>query len=62
MAAMENPHIRAHMVDAAEFPELSQQYQVSSVPLTVIDGRTTVTFLGKYPEARFVAELLKAAE
>jgi hypothetical protein len=63
MAAMENPeHIRAHMIDASEFPELSEHYGVSSVPLTVIDGKQQVTFVGKYPEARFVQELLKAVE
>lgn len=60
MAAMENPNIKAHMIDAAEFPELSQHYGVSSVPLTVVDGSTTVTFVGRYPEGRFVSELQKA--
>ncbi len=60
MAAMENPRIKAHVVDAAEFGELAEQYQVSSVPQTVIDGARQVTFVGKYPESRFVEELLKA--
>lgn len=60
MAAMENPRITAHMVDAAEFPDLSAEYEVSSVPQTVIDGKTSVVFIGKYPENRFVAEILKA--
>lgn len=60
MAAMENPRIRAYAVDATEFPELAQQYNVSSVPLTVITGRREVTFVGKYPEGRFLTELVKA--
>jgi thioredoxin-like negative regulator of GroEL len=62
MAAMENPKIRASMVDASEFPELSAQYGVSSVPQTVVDGKQQVSFVGKYPENRFVAELLKAVQ
>ncbi len=62
MAAMENPKIKAHAVDAMEYPELAQQYGVSSVPLTVIDGKQSVTFVGRYPEGRFVTELMKAME
>lgn len=62
MAAMENPHIKAHMVDAAEFQDLSAEFEVSSVPQTVITGSSTVVFVGKYPENRFVAEILKAIQ
>lgn len=62
MAAMENPKIRAHMIDAAEFPELSQEYNVSSVPQTVVDAKSSVTFIGKYPEGRFVAEIKQALQ
>ncbi len=60
MAALENPNITAYAVDATEFPELSDKYGVSAVPLTVVDGATQVTFTGKYPESRFLAEILKA--
>lgn len=59
---MENPRIKAHMVDASEFPELSDHYEVRTVPLTVIDGKRTVSFAGRYPEGAFLAELLKAIE
>lgn len=62
MAAMENHRIKAHLVDANEFKELSEYYQVSGVPLTVIDGKRHITFVGRYPEDRFIAELLKAVE
>lgn len=62
MAAMENPLIRAYSVDAQEFPDLANQYQVSSVPLTVVNGTQNITFVGKYPEDRFVSELQKAAQ
>lgn len=60
MAAMENPRIRAYSVDATEFPDLADKYGVSSVPLTVINGKQEVTFVGKYPEGRFLNELVKA--
>lgn len=61
MAAMINPLIKAFAVDATEFPDLAEKYQVSGVPLTVVDGKVSLTFVGRYPEARFVSELLKAA-
>jgi glutaredoxin-like protein len=35
--AMENPHVRADMVEAIEFPHLSNKYQVMGVPRTVIN-------------------------
>jgi len=60
MAAMENPRILSYVVDASEFPELSSQYGVRSVPQTVINGQSEVIFIGKYPEGRFVEELKKA--
>jgi hypothetical protein len=60
MAAMENPRIRAYSVDAVEFPDLADRYNVSSVPLTVINGKREVTFVGRYPEGRFLAELVRA--
>jgi predicted DsbA family dithiol-disulfide isomerase len=62
MAAMENPRLRAYSVDAQEFPDLANRYEVSSVPLTVVNGKQSVTFVGKYPEDRFVSELQKAAQ
>lgn len=62
MAAMENPQITAYVVDATEFPDLSAQYAVQAVPLTVIDGGESVSFAGKYPEGRFVAELQRAVQ
>lgn len=60
MAAMENPRIKAYSVDATEFPDLAEKYHVSSVPLTVIDSKQEVAFVGRYPEGRFLAELMKA--
>ncbi len=39
--ALENPRIRAEVVEAQEFPELSERHQVRSVPTTVVDGKTS---------------------
>ncbi len=58
--AMENPGmIRAEAVDAAEFPELANQFRVQGVPQTVINsGKGTA--VGAFPEARMVAEIRNA--
>lgn len=37
--AMESPQVRADMVEAIEFPHLSNKYQVMGVPRTVINER-----------------------
>ena len=58
--AMENPAmILAEGVSAQEFYELSEQYQISSVPDTIInDGKGRV--LGAVPEQNMLAELLRS--
>jgi len=53
-----NPKIKAEMVEATEFPELSNKYRVMAVPKTVINGKHS--FEGAYPEARFLQEVKKA--
>jgi len=40
--ALENPHITAEVIEAQEFPELSQRFKVRAVPTTVIDGKTVI--------------------
>ncbi len=55
--AIENPLISADMVEASEFPELSQQYSVYGVPLTVANEK--VRLEGGAPEGYFIPELLK---
>ncbi len=57
-AAMVNPNITAEMIEANEFPELSMNYGVSSVPHTFINDRHD--FVGAYPENAFIQELFKA--
>ena len=51
--------IRGDCVEANEFPELSQRYQVMAVPKTVINDRAA--FEGAIPEAQFVEQLLRVA-
>jgi glutaredoxin-like protein len=54
--AWSNPRIRAYAVEATEFPDLAQQYRVTGVPKTVVDGRTEI--LGAIPEDAFVEQAL----
>jgi glutaredoxin-like protein len=56
--AMENPLILADVIEANEFQELSERYQVRSVPKTVINDR--VEFVGSLPEAKVLEALQQA--
>lgn len=56
--AMANEKIKAYMVEANEFQEMSKKYGVSSVPQIVINDK--ITFIGAYPEGQFVEQVLKA--
>ena len=40
--ALESPHVTAEVIEAQEFPELSQRFKVRAVPTTVVDGKTTI--------------------
>lgn len=57
--AMESPRVRAEMIEATEFPDLSRHYRVYGVPKTVVNE--TVSFEGAVPEAHFLREVKKAA-
>lgn len=57
--AMESSLVRADMVEAVEFPHLSQKYNVRGVPRTVINESFFIE--GAVPEQYFVAEVMKAA-
>jgi predicted DsbA family dithiol-disulfide isomerase len=52
-------HVRSECVEATEFPELSQRYQVMAVPKIVINDR--IEFEGAIPESDFVNAVLQAA-
>jgi len=57
--AMESPMVEAEMIEAMEFPELSNRHGVSGVPQTTInDGAGTV--VGAVPEENMVDEIQRA--
>lgn len=57
--ALENPRIRALMIETAEFPELAKKYDVIGVPRTVINER--VAFDGAPSEKAFAEKVLEAS-
>ncbi|MCL4504961.1 MAG: thioredoxin family protein [Chloroflexi bacterium] len=57
--ALESPLVQAEMVEATEFPELAERYDVSGVPHTTInDGAGTL--IGAAPESHLMAEIMRA--
>lgn len=59
--ALESPMVEAEMVEAMEFFELSDQYDVSGVPHTVINSGANAV-VGAVPEDHLLAEIKKALE
>jgi hypothetical protein len=59
--ALESPLVEAEMVEAIEFPELSDQFNVSGVPQTTINAGAG-TVVGAVPENYLVTEILKTLE
>ena len=53
--ALLNPRITADVIEANEFPELSQRFQVMGVPKTVINAAQEI--VGAQPEARVLAAI-----
>jgi predicted DsbA family dithiol-disulfide isomerase len=53
-----NSRITADVIEANEFPELSQRYQVMGVPKTVINGAQEL--VGAQPEERVMAAIRAA--
>jgi glutaredoxin-like protein len=58
--AVENEHISADVIEASEFIDLAQRYQIQGVPKTVINEH--VSFVGALPEPRVMQEILHALE
>ncbi len=58
--AMESDLVKASMVEATEFPHLSNRYGVSGVPHTVI-GASPQAMIGAYPESAAVDMVLAAS-
>ncbi len=59
--AFENKHVQAEMIEAIEFPELTNKFKVSGVPQTTINlGQGTL--VGSGPEEELVEEIKRAIE
>lgn len=56
---MVNPLIRAEVIEAGEFPEMADQYEVSSVPKSIMNEDREV--VGSLPEAEYLRQFLAAA-
>jgi len=56
--ALASDLVTADMVEATEFPHLSNRYQVQAVPLTVINE--TIRVEGAVPEAMLIEKVLEA--
>ena len=56
--AVENAKVTSVIVEASEYPDLVQKYQVSSVPKTMVNE--TVEILGARPEEDFVRTAIGA--
>jgi glutaredoxin-like protein len=57
--AVESRRVTADVVEAQEFPELAERYDVHGVPKIVVNE--TVQFVGAQPEASFLDHVLRAA-
>jgi len=53
--ALVSPRVRADMIEATEFPQLSQKFNVMGVPRTVINGREFIE--GAAPEKMLVDKI-----
>lgn len=56
--AIESDRVTGDSVEASEFPDLVQRYQVSGVPKTIVNDR--IEFVGAQPEGRFLDHVLRA--
>lgn len=58
--AFENDRIKGEMIEATEFPQLTQKYAVMAVPKVVINE--VAEFTGALPEDAFLNQILVAAK
>jgi predicted DsbA family dithiol-disulfide isomerase len=56
--AIASPHVRADIIEASEFPDLAQRYNVYAVPKTVINEHAEV--VGALPEPNFLKAVIDA--
>jgi len=58
--AIESDLIRSDMINASEFPHLTNKYQVFSVPKVIINE--SIQFEGALPEQEFLKYVMKVGE
>lgn len=56
--AIENQHLKADVIEAGEFPQLVQRYNIRAVPKTVINEFIEVE--GMQPEKLFLGHVMRA--
>jgi predicted DsbA family dithiol-disulfide isomerase len=56
--ALESPFVEAEMVEAIEFPDLANQFNVSGVPQTTINQAVNV--VGAAPESQLIEQIKRA--
>lgn len=56
--ALESQHVQAEMIEAMEFQDLSNQFNVNGVPQTTINSGIG-TVVGAVPEEYLLAELMR---
>src|SRR5581483_6416030 len=61
VVALASQHIRAEVIEAAEFPRLVEQYKLQASPTTIIDGGKSV-LLGVQAPEELVDQIVRAAE
>jgi hypothetical protein len=54
--ALESPFVEAEMVEAIEFPDLANQFNVSGVPQTSIN-QGIVNVVGAAPESQLIEQI-----
>lgn len=59
--AMESPLVEAEGVEAMEFPELANRFDVSGVPQTTIN-QGAVNVVGAVPEQNLISEIKRALQ
>ena len=57
--AIASPQVSALCVEASEFPQLAQRFDVQGVPRTVVNR--SGAFVGALPEEQFVSAVLDLA-
>jgi predicted DsbA family dithiol-disulfide isomerase len=58
--AIANPHITASVIEANEYPDLAQRYQVYGVPRTVINEKDAIE--GAVPAGQLIDKVITAGK